>query len=76
MSRLTPERLKEVAEHAVLSDPVAGSLYLRLLACCYLGAPDEAEPTLGHEFHVQCEAEQVDCDDVLTDLLLSPEGSL
>jgi hypothetical protein len=46
-------------------------LYLNALACCYLAAPEDSEPVLSREFHLQCESEAVDCDDVLTALLLA-----
>ncbi len=59
-------------EHALRFDvPHDGSLYLTLLACVYLAAPEAAEPTLAHEFHLQAEAEDADSDDVLTALLLA-----
>lgn len=48
-----------------------GSLYLNLLACCYLAAPEGAEPVLAHELDVQARSEGVEIDDVLTALLLA-----
>lgn len=71
MSRIPAERLRGCAEHALRFDvPHDGSLYLNLLACVYLAAPESAEPTLAHEFYLQASAEHVEGDDVLTALLL------
>jgi hypothetical protein len=71
MSRILPERLRGCVEYALRFDVThGGSLYLNVLACVYLGAPERAEPTLAHEFYLQAQAEHVDGDDVLTALLL------
>jgi hypothetical protein len=71
MSRIPAERLRGCAEHALRFDlPQLGSLYLRVLACVYLGAPELSEPSLAHEFYLQAQAERVDGDDVLTALLV------
>ena len=71
MSRIAAERLRGCTEHALRFDiPQIGSMYLRLLACVYLGAPDTAEPNLAHEFYLQAQAERVDGDEVLTALLV------
>lgn len=72
MSRIDADRLRGCIEHALRFDVAHdGSLYLNTLACCYLAAPESAEPTLAHELHLQAEAEHVDSDDVLTALLLA-----
>lgn len=48
-----------------------GSLYLVALACCYLSAPEGAEPTLCHEFDEQAKAERVDPDELLNALIMA-----
>jgi hypothetical protein len=71
MSRIPTERLRGCVEHALRFDVEhVGSLYLNVLACVYLGAPESSEPTLAHEFYLQAQAEHVDGDDVLTALLV------
>lgn len=78
MSRIDSERLRGCLEHALRFDVHHdGSLYLNALACCYLAAPSESEPTLGSEFYLAASAEGVDGDDVLTALLLAiPESAV
>jgi hypothetical protein len=71
VSRIPAERLRGCAEHALRFDVrQQGSLYLRLLACVYLGAPETSERTLAHELYLQAQAERIDGDDVLTSLLV------
>lgn len=71
MSRIPAERFRGCVEYALRFDvPHEGSLYLRVLACVYLGAPEPSEPSLAHEFYQQAQAEKVDGDDVLSALLL------
>lgn len=71
MSRIPAERLRGCAEHALRFDVAQeGSLYLRLLACVYLGSPESAEPALAHQYYLQAQAERVDGDDLLTALLV------
>ena len=66
------ERFRGCVEHALRFDVAReGSLYLNVLACVYLAAPEAAEPTLGHEYYRQAETEQADGDQVLTDILLA-----
>ena len=72
MSRIDADRLRGCIEYALRFDVAHdGSLYLNALACVYLAAPESAEPTLAHEYHLQADAERVDGDDVLTALLLA-----
>ena len=72
MSRIDAERLRGCVEHALRFDMHHdGSLYLNLLACVYLAAPESAEPPLAHEFDLQASAEQVDGDEVLNTLLMA-----
>ncbi len=72
MSRITAERLRGCVEYALRFDVAhEGSLYLNVLACVYLGAPEGAEPELAQLFYDQAGAEDVDGDDVLTALLLA-----
>lgn len=72
MTRIDGDRLRGCLEHALRFDVAHdGTLYLNLLACVYLAAPESAEPSLGHEFYLHAEAEHVDGDDVLTALLLA-----
>jgi hypothetical protein len=71
MSRIDTERLRGCLEYALRFDVThVGSLYLNVLACVYLAAPDSAEPTLAHEFYLQAQAEQVNGDNVLNALLV------
>jgi hypothetical protein len=71
VSRIPAERLRGCVEHALRFDVAhEGSLYLNLLACVYLGAPERAEPELAQLFYDQAGAESVDGDTVLTALLL------
>lgn len=73
--------LRARLEHTLRSDVAhTGTLYVRALACCYLAAPDKQksvlgrvfhpEQDIGRVFHLQCEAEWIDSDDVLTELCL------
>jgi hypothetical protein len=72
MSRINSERLRGCLEYALRFDVAhEGSLYLNVLACVYLAAPEATEPTLGFEFQLQAEAEQADADHILTALLLA-----
>jgi len=71
VSRIPAERLRGCVEHALRFDVAhAGSLYLNVLACVYLGAPEVAEPALANLFYSQAGAERVDGDEMLTALLL------
>lgn len=71
MSRIPTERLRGCVEHALRFDVEHdGSLFLNLLACVYLGAPEVAEPALAQLFYAQAGAERVDGDEVLTALLM------
>jgi hypothetical protein len=65
-----PEALRGRLEHALRFDiEHEGSLYLNALACVYLAAPEASEPALVGAFNLQAEAEHVDADQVLQDLL-------
>jgi hypothetical protein len=71
VSRINSERLRGCVEYALRFDVAhEASLYLNILACAYLAAPESAEPTLAHEFYLAASAENVDGDNVLTALLL------
>jgi hypothetical protein len=74
MSRaaIDSELLRGRLEHTLRFDMHHdGSLYLNALACCYMAAPDDAEPVLCRELHLQAESENVSADDVLTALCLA-----
>lgn len=72
MSRLKPDsevlrgRLEHVLRFDVEHD---GSLYLNALACVYLSCPEGSERLLCHELHEQAQAEAVDPDELLNDLV-------
>lgn len=71
MSRILPERLRGCASFALANAAALdGSLYLNLLACVYLAAPEEAEPTLAHEYYLQASREHVDGDEVIAALMV------
>lgn len=75
MNRVGPvdtERLRGLVEHVLRFDVQHPcSLYLNLLGCLYLAAPEVAEVQLCDLFHASAEAEGADPDGVLCAVLLA-----
>lgn len=78
MNRVAPideETLRGCLEFALRFDVPHASLYLRVLGCLYLGAPETDEAHICDIFHAQAGLEQVDPDPVLTALYLAVGGT-
>lgn len=77
MKPFDDDRLRGALEYALRFDVQhVGSLYLRVLACVYLSAPDGAEPALERLFYNQAEqTENIDPDQLLNTLLLVAGGA-
>ena len=75
MNRVGPvdaERLRGFIEHALRFDVAQPcSLYLNVLGCLYLAAPETAEVQLSDLFHLAAEAEGADPDAVLCAVLVA-----